>query len=39
MEPLLLAGYTALFVAFFGYVVHLQRRMSKVESRVADLRD
>ncbi|RLM56633.1 CcmD family protein [Halobellus sp. Atlit-31R] len=36
MEPLLLAGYTALFVAFFGYVTYLQRRMSRLERQLED---
>lgn len=39
MEPLLLAGYTAVFVALFGYVAYLQRRMSRLEHHVTDLRD
>ena len=36
MEPLLLAGYTALFVAFFGYVFYLQRRITRLERRLED---
>lgn len=36
MEPLLLVGYTALFVAFFGYVVYLQRRIIRLERRLDD---
>ncbi|WP_327053007.1 CcmD family protein [Halomicrococcus gelatinilyticus] len=39
MEPLLLAGYTTVFVVLFGYVTYLQRRMSRLERRVTDLRD
>jgi CcmD family protein len=39
MEPLLLAGYTTLFVAFFGYVAYLHRRMEKLERRLTDLRE
>lgn len=39
MEPLLLAGYTALFVTLFGYVAYLQRRMKRLERRLADLDD
>ncbi|WP_079977575.1 MULTISPECIES: CcmD family protein [Halococcus] len=38
MEPLLLAGYTALFVAFFGYVLYLQRRITRLERRLEDTR-
>jgi CcmD family protein len=38
MEPLLLFGYTALFVAFFGYAAYLQRKLSRVERRLNDLR-
>lgn len=37
MEPLLLAGYTLMFVAFFGYVAYLQRRMKRLERRLADV--
>lgn len=36
MEPLLLAGYTALFVVFFGYVLYLQRRINRLERRLED---
>lgn len=39
MEPLLLAGYTSLFVAFFGYAAYLHRRMSRLKRRLADLQD
>lgn len=39
MEPLLLAGYTSLFVAFFGYAAYLHRRMGRLERRLSDLRD
>ncbi len=39
MEPLLLAGYTTLFVAFFGYVAYLHRRMNRLERRLTDVRD
>jgi len=38
MEPLLLFGYTSLFVAFFGYAAYLQRKLSRVERRLNDLR-
>lgn len=38
MEPLLLFGYTALFVAFFGYVAYLQRRLQRLERRLDDAR-
>ncbi|WP_081927436.1 CcmD family protein [Halobellus rufus] len=37
MEPLLLAGYSALFVAFFGYVTYLQRRMARLERQLEDV--
>lgn len=36
MEPLLLAGYSALFVAFFGYVAYLQRRVARLERKLED---
>lgn len=32
--PLLLVGYTGIFVALFAYVVHLQRRLRHLERRV-----
>jgi CcmD family protein len=38
MEPLLLAGYTLLFVALFGYVFRLQRRLTTLERRLDDAR-
>jgi len=38
MEPLLLFGYTALFVALFGYVAYLQRRLHRLERRLDDAR-
>jgi CcmD family protein len=38
MEPLLLFGYTALFVALFGYAAYLQRKLGRVERRLNDLR-
>jgi CcmD family protein len=37
MEPLLLAGYTTLFVAFFGYVAYLQRRLTRLEGKLDDV--
>ncbi|WP_137284408.1 CcmD family protein [Halorussus salinisoli] len=37
MEPLLLAGYTTLFVSLFGYVAYLQRRLRRLEQRVTDV--
>ncbi|WP_435157467.1 CcmD family protein [Haladaptatus sp. DFWS20] len=36
MEPLLMAGYTVLFVALFGYIAYLQRRMIRLSRRVTD---
>ncbi|AXG08177.1 MULTISPECIES: CcmD family protein [Haloplanus] len=38
MEPLLLFGYTALFVALFGYVTYLQRRLGRLERQLNDAR-
>ncbi|SEO29889.1 CcmD family protein [Halogranum amylolyticum] len=37
MEPLLLAGYSIIFVALFIYIVRLQRRLSRLERKVSDL--
>lgn len=37
MEPLLLAGYSIIFVALFAYVVRLQRQLSRLERTVSDL--
>jgi CcmD family protein len=37
MEPLLLLGYTAIFVLLFAYVVRLQRRLAQLRRRVDDL--
>lgn len=37
MEPLLLAGYSIIFVALFGYIVRLQRQLSKLERKVSDM--
>jgi CcmD family protein len=39
MKPLLLAGYTLLFVLFFAYTVRLQRRLTTLEQRLGDLRE
>jgi CcmD family protein len=36
MEPLLLFGYTTLFVALFGYAAYLQRRLTRLERRLND---
>lgn len=37
MKPLLLVGYTIIFVVLFAYVVHLQRRLGRLEDRLSDL--
>lgn len=37
MKPLLLAGYTIIFGLFFGYVVRLQHRLSRLEDRLSDI--
>lgn len=37
MEPLLVAGYGIVFLAIFGYVVRLQRRLTSLEDQLHDL--
>ena len=36
MEPLLLAGYSAIFVALFAYLTLIRRRIDRLEQRVED---
>lgn len=36
MEPLLLVGYTSLFVLLFGYMLRMQRRLARLERRLSD---
>lgn len=36
MDPLLVGGYTLIFVTLFGYIVRLQRRLSRLEQRLDD---
>ncbi|WP_073096783.1 CcmD family protein [Haladaptatus paucihalophilus] len=36
MEPLLIAGYSAIFLTIFGYVFRLQRRLLSLESQLTD---
>lgn len=36
MEPLLLVGYTILFVLLFGYMLHVQRRLDRLDRLVKD---
>jgi CcmD family protein len=38
MEPLLLAGYTTLFLVLFAYLFRLQRRLAAVERSLDDIR-
>lgn len=38
MDPLLLFGYTALFIVLFGYTAYLQRKLGRVERQLNDLR-
>ncbi|EFW90908.1 hypothetical protein ZOD2009_17218 [Haladaptatus paucihalophilus DX253] len=38
MEPLLIAGYGAIFLLIFGYVLRLQRRLVSLEKRLSDRR-
>jgi CcmD family protein len=37
MEPLLLFGYTGIFVLLFAYLVRLQRRVTSLRQQVEDL--
>ncbi|WP_458185587.1 CcmD family protein [Haladaptatus sp. NG-WS-4] len=37
MEPLLIAGYSIVFLTIFAYVLRLQRRLSSVEDSLRDL--
>lgn len=37
MEPFLLAGYGAIFVALFAYVLYMQRQLHRVEKQLRDL--
>ena len=36
MEPLLLVGYTTLFVLLFGYMLRIQRRLDRLDQQVKD---
>lgn len=37
MEPLLLVGYSAIFVLLFGYLLRLHRRVTALRGQVEDL--
>ncbi len=39
MEPLLLIGYTAVFVGLIAYVVHLRMRLRRVEDRLEGIEE
>ncbi|MDY6775155.1 CcmD family protein [Halorutilales archaeon Cl-col2-1] len=39
MEPLLLVGYSLIFIGIFIYTLFMRRRIKRLEQRVADLRD
>ncbi|MFB6109617.1 MAG: CcmD family protein [Halodesulfurarchaeum sp.] len=34
MKPLLIAGYSAVFVVLFAYVLRLQRKVARLERRL-----
>ncbi|WP_458210494.1 CcmD family protein [Haladaptatus sp. NG-SE-30] len=36
VEPLLIAGYGVIFLAIFGYVYRLQRRLVSLENKLDD---